>query len=166
MRIYLIGFMASGKSSLGKRLAKKLEYPFFDLDQVVEEESGKSITELFEEDGETVFRGMERAMLHRLSRHTRAVIATGGGTPCFFDNMDYMNATGVSVYLKMSPQSLVYRLKNAQTKRPLLAGKKGEALEDYVRQTLGEREVFYQRAHCVIKGESARAEQIKTMIFG
>lgn len=166
MRIYLIGYMASGKSSLGRRLARKLEYPFFDLDLALEEESGKGIRDMFVEDGEPAFREMEREMLHRLSNNARAVIATGGGTPCFFDNMDFMNETGVSVYLKMSPQSLVHRLENARTARPLIEGKQGEVLADFVRRTLKEREVFYQRAHIIIKGESARAGQIKSMLFG
>ena len=166
MRIYLIGFMGSGKSTIGRRLAKRLAYPFYDLDSVLEEKLGMSIREVFNERGEACFRTEEQKVLHQISKEGRGVIATGGGTPCFFDNMAHMNKTGVTVYLKMSPLSLSHRLENARLKRPLMEGKQGAELLASIRELLMEREPYYLQASCIIKGENAKPEQIMALIFG
>ncbi len=166
MRIYLVGFMGCGKSSLGKRLARKLHYSFLDLDQEVEQNTGKTISEIFRQEGEDWFRRKEQELLHATTGMSRAVIATGGGTPYYFDNMDFMNAQGVTVYLKMSPVSLTYRLEHARKKRPLVSELKGEELFRFVRDKLESREPFYSRAHCIIKGESAKPFQIEALVFG
>ena len=166
MRIYLIGFMGCGKSSLGKRLARKLDYPFVDLDHEIEIDAGKSVTALFEEQGEDWFRRKEQELLHRTVDLPHAVIATGGGTPYYFDNMDFMNANGVTVYLKMSPVSLTHRLEYARKKRPLVSDLKGEELFRFVSDKLESRAPFYNRAHCIIKGESAKPAQIEALVFG
>ncbi len=166
MRIYLIGFMGCGKSSLGKRLAKRLDYPFLDIDTETEKKAGQNVQGIFETHGETYFRSLEQEVLYATTEHDRAVIATGGGTPCFNDNMDFMNANGVTVYLKMAPQSLAYRLEYAQRKRPLIEGNKGDALLQLIYDKLAEREPVYMRSNCVIKGESAKPDQIISLVFG
>ncbi len=166
MRIYLVGFMGCGKSSLGRRLAKKLEYPFLDLDAEVEKQSGRTIPGLFAEKGEEYFRKLEQEVLHKTTDLSRAVIATGGGTPYYFDNMDFMNGQGVTVYLKMSPVSLSHRLENSRRTRPVIEGHKGKDLYQLVRKKLDEREPVYMRSQCIIKGESAKPDQIISLVFG
>lgn len=120
MRIFLLGFMGSGKSSLARELAHKLTYSFIDLDNLVEERSGKKIAEIFENDGEVVFRKIEHDCLLETFSHKNIVIATGGGTPCFFNNIDLINQNGISVYLKFNPGILASRLSNDKGKRPLI----------------------------------------------
>ncbi len=166
MRIYLVGFMGCGKSSLGKRLARKLEYDFLDLDQEIEKQTGKTITEIFRHEGEDWFRRKEKEVLHKTISMERLVISTGGGTPYHFDNMEFMNAHGVTVYLKMSPVSLTHRLENARRKRPLVADLEGGDLQRFVKDRLEQREPFYTKAHCIIKGESVKPSQIEKLIFG
>ncbi len=166
MRIYLIGFMGCGKSSFGKRLAKKLDYQFIDLDKEIEGRTGQSIDDLFRIGGELVFRKYEQEALSETIKHTKAVIATGGGTPCFGDNMLFMNAEGVTVYLRMSLLSITHRLENARYRRPLVKNLKGKELADYVRHKLAEREEHYLQSHCVIKGETVKPDQVIALIFG
>ena len=166
MRIYLVGFMGSGKSSLGKRLARRLEVPFIDLDDEVEQLAGKSIPEIFEELGELHFRKLENEALRKTIEHSSAVIATGGGTPCYFDNMEFINQSGASVYLRLSPQSLAWRLENTQKKRPLLMNYKGDDLLHYIEQKLQEREPWYLQSACVLKGETVRVDQVISLVYG
>ena len=166
MRIYLIGFMGCGKSTFGKRLAKKLDCPFVDLDDEIEQRAGKSIDELFKMEGESVFRKMEQEALLDTIIHKKAVIATGGGTPCFEDNMEFMNAEGVTVYLRMSPLSITHRLENAKKIRPLVHGRKGEELNEFIKKTLSARESYYLQSHCIIKGETVKPDQVISLIFG
>ncbi len=166
MRIYLVGFMGSGKSSLGKRLAKKLDYPFSDIDQEVEAIAGISIPDIFLRYGESRFRQLEQEALHNTLHFHKAVIATGGGTPCFFDNMDFINAHGVSVYLRMSPVSLASRLEHAQKQRPLVENYAGEKLLSYIEEKLQEREPYYLQSKCIIKGETVKIDQIISLVFG
>jgi len=166
MRIYLIGFMGCGKSSFGRRLAKKLDYPFVDLDDEIEQKACKSIEALFQMEGEAVFRKMEQEVLLSTLIHKKAVIATGGGTPCFEDNMDFMNSEGVTVYLQMSPLSIAHRLEQAKRVRPLVKGLKGDELLAFVRSKLAEREEWYFKSHCIIKGETVKPDQVISLVFG
>ncbi len=166
MRIYLIGFMGCGKSSFGKRLAKKLEYPFVDLDEEVERKAGQNIEELFRLEGESVFRKYEQEALLETITHKKAVIAAGGGTPCFEDNMEFMKSEGVTVYLRMSPLSLAHRLESAKRQRPLVQNMKGDKLFEYVKHTLSVREQYYLQSHCVIKGETVKPDQVIALVFG
>lgn len=166
MRIYLVGFMGCGKSSLGKRLARRLNYAFLDTDHEIERETGKRVWELFRDEGEPAFREMERRVLRRSAELEKVVVATGGGTPCFFDNMDFILAHGVSVYLRMSVISLVHRLENARVKRPLLKDFQGEDLFQEISRRLAEREQWYMKAHCIIKGETAKPNHIISLVFG
>ncbi len=166
MRIYLIGFMGCGKSSLGRRLARRLEYPFIDIDNEVERLSGSTIPEIFSSKGEEEFREMEKGVLQSTLDIQKAVIATGGGTPCYSDNMDFMLGNGITVYLKMSPASLSHRLEYARRKRPLIGNMKGERLLSFIESKLIEREEYYIRSHCIIKGESVRPGQVISLVFG
>ncbi|MFO7873594.1 MAG: shikimate kinase [Bacteroidales bacterium] len=166
MRIYLIGFMGSGKSSLGARMARKLNYTFLDLDAEVENTSGLTIPELFDQKGEAYFRELERDALHKTLRHSHVVVATGGGTPCYFNNMVFMKTAGKTVYLKMNPLSLLDRLVNARRRRPLLQDFDQDTLLDYIRNKLAEREASYLQADCIIKGESVKPGQVIILVFG
>lgn len=166
MRIYLIGFMGSGKTTLGRRLARKLGYDFMDLDLELENQSGMSIPDIFRTAGEAGFREMERVQLQATALRDNLVIATGGGTPCFFDNMEFIRNHGKAVYLRMSHLSLAHRLNDAFVKRPLLENLQGKELEDYIQAKLAEREPCYLKAHCVIKGETAKPDHIIALVFG
>lgn len=151
-RIYLIGFMGSGKSTAGKRLASRLGYQFRDLDNMIERQYKTSIPLLFEQYDEQAFRLLERDMLHETTNLHKTVIATGGGTPCFFDNMDFINENGCSVYFEFPPSALANRLQHAKRKRPLLNEVKPEQLTDNIAARLEKRLPYYEQAHIIIKG--------------
>ena len=122
-RLILIGFMGSGKTTLGRALAKELGLTFIDLDNYIELRRCKSINRRFEESGEDGFRTIERNLLHEVCEFENVVISAGGGTPCFFDNIDYMNAQGTTIYLQVSNERLLERLRIAKSRRPLLKDK-------------------------------------------
>lgn len=148
--IFLIGYMGSGKTTLAKKLASKLEIPFIDTDDEIVKEIGMSITEYFQLHGEDKFRELERRHLQKVGQQD-AIVSTGGGSPCFFDNMQWMNDNGVSIYLQMSPKSLFDRLSQSKpNKRPILIGKTEEELFDFISEKLIEREPFYKQAHLII----------------
>jgi shikimate kinase len=152
MKVFLVGFMGSGKSTAAKKLASRLGYEALDLDALIERGEGRSIDELFRLEGEEGFRELEYRYLRTLKDRQQAVIATGGGTPCYYGNMGYMNATGITVYLKMTPAQLHSRLKNAAGNRPLLKGLAGEDLLQSIVQKLDEREDFYLQAAMTFDG--------------
>ncbi len=166
MRIYLLGFMGSGKSSLGRRLARRLGYDFYDTDQAVEARWGMSVAEMFQREGEAVFRDRERQALLETAGMERVVVATGGGTPCHGDNMAFIRQHGVSVYLRMAESSLAHRLEHARVPRPLVKGLKGPALLQEITRRLAEREPWYLQAHCIIKGETVRPDHVIALVFG
>jgi len=152
MKFYLIGFMGSGKTTAGKKMAALLNSSFTDLDNLVEREAVTTISELFNE-GEEKFREAERRALHGTAEIASGVISTGGGTPCFYDNMDWMNAHGITVYLRLDPESLCHRLLSSKRPRPLISGKSPEQLKQYITETLKEREKFYRQARYMVRGE-------------
>ena len=152
--IYLIGFMGSGKSTLGRQLAKVLGWEFIDLDDLFEEKFRTTIPLFFKEFGETGFRDAEKATLHDTITMKNTVIAAGGGTPCYFDNMEFMNKNGVTMYLKVWPEELASRLSSSKIVRPLIQGKKGDELVAYIREKLTEREPFYNKAQIIADGTS------------
>jgi shikimate kinase len=159
MLIYLTGFMGAGKTTVGKKLASHLKYNFIDLDQQVEKETGKSIALLFEE-GENRFRETETHILKKTLNIENTVVATGGGTPCFNDNMNWMNDNGFTVYLKLTTGSLFHRLAESKQNRPLLDGKSDVALMEFIIQALQERERFYNMSKLIFKGENADMVQL------
>lgn len=162
MLIYLIGFMGCGKSTHGKALAKHLGFDFIDMDEALQQSVSKLIADLFNEPGgEAAFRKLESEWLKKnAALLTHTVIATGGGAPCFFDNMEVMNKTGITVYLDLHPGSLFHRLAPAKEKRPLIAGLSDVELMDFIHTKLLEREHFYRQAHLIIKGESLNVKSL------
>ena len=145
-KIFLIGYMASGKSSTGKTLAAQLGYEFIDLDKFIEQEYKMTIPEIFSAKGEKEFRAMEHNALKKVIEKGKTVVACGGGTPCYYGNMELMNNNGTTVYLKMSTDSLVNRLLSAKEKRPLIANKDEKQLREFVNRQLAKREDTYHQA--------------------
>ncbi|GHT01403.1 shikimate kinase [Bacteroidia bacterium] len=147
-KIFLIGYMGAGKTTIGKQLASAFGLQFIDLDLFIENRYHKKVSELFAEKGENGFREIEKKALHEVSEFEDVVISTGGGTPCFFDNMQVMNAIGQTVYLKIPPEELAARLiKNSHKgSRPLLNNKTDEEIKQYVRDNLALRELFYNQS--------------------
>ncbi|MDR3118502.1 MAG: shikimate kinase [Mediterranea sp.] len=146
IRIFLIGYMGAGKTTLGKAFARELNLSFVDLDWYIEERFHKTVSELFVEKGEDGFRKIERKMLHEVGEFENVVISTGGGTPCFFDNMDYMNQRGTTVYLNVGPDVLHRRLIVATQSRPILKGKTAGELYAFIVEKLAERIPCYSMA--------------------
>ena len=145
-RIFLIGYMGAGKTTLGKAFARALGLTFVDLDWYIESRMRKTVSQIFAEKGEEGFRKIEYNMLHEVAEFEDVIISCGGGTPCFFDNMDYLNEQGDVVYLKASPETLYKHLLMAKVERPLLKGKSTEELIAYITEHLKEREPFYEKA--------------------
>ena len=145
-RIIFIGYMGSGKTRVGKALSKALNIPFYDLDWYIETRRRKKISDIFAEHGEEGFRQIERNMLHEVAEFEDVIISCGGGTPCFFDNIDYLNRQGDVVWLKATPEVLYQHLLMSKGDRPLLKGKSPEELITFIREQLSVREPFYQKA--------------------
>ena len=138
--------MGSGKTTVGKALSKDLGIPFYDLDWYIESRMRKTVAQIFAERGEEGFRKIEHNMLHEVAEFENVIISCGGGTPCFFDNMDYMNGQGETVYLKASPEVLYGHLKMGKTERPLLKNKTPEEMQVFIADQLEKREPFYTKA--------------------
>lgn len=145
-RIILIGYMGSGKTTVGRALAADLGVPFYDLDWYIENRMRKTVSQIFAERGEEGFRAIEHNMLHEVAEFENVVISCGGGTPCFFDNMEYINSKAETVYLKSNPEVLFKHLKMGKTVRPLLNGKTAEEVKEFIQQQLKQREVYYTQA--------------------
>ncbi len=145
-RIILIGYMGAGKTTLGRQLAKDTGLMFYDLDWYIQNRMHRTVAQIFEESGEDGFRTIERNMLHEVAEFENIVLSCGGGTPCFFDNMDFLNAQGETVYLKASTEVLCAHLRMGKGVRPLLLNKTPEEVEAFVREQLKAREPFYMKA--------------------
>lgn len=145
-RIFLIGYMGAGKTTLGRALAKELNIQFIDLDSYIEERLCKSVSQIFAEKGEAGFRDIERRMLHEAGEFENVIISTGGGTPCFFDNIEYMNGQGTTVFLDVPIDRLFIRLSIARKKRPLIMNKSDEELRSFIAEQLGKRLPHYSKA--------------------
>ena len=145
-RIILLGYMGAGKTTVGKQLAEELGLMFYDLDWYITSRMRRTVAQIFADDGEEGFRKIERNMLHEVAEFENIVLSCGGGTPCFFDNMDYLNQQGDTVYLKAAPEVLYQHLKMGKGVRPLLLNKTHEEVETFVREQLEQREPFYAKA--------------------
>ncbi len=152
-RIFLTGYMGAGKTTMGKALARRLDLQFIDLDWYIEERFRKTVGELFAEHGEAGFRELERKMLREVSEFENVVISTGGGAPCFFDNMEHMNRMGRTVFLDVHPDVLFRRLVVAKRQRPILRGKSDQELKAFIIDALKKREPFYRQAQHVFKAD-------------
>ena len=149
-RIILVGYMGSGKTTVGKALSKETGMMFYDLDWYIESRMRKSVSQIFAEKGEDGFRKIEYNMLHEVAEFEDVIISCGGGTPCFFDNMDYLNQQGDVVYLKATPETLYKHLLMAKIERPLLKGKSADELIAYITEHLKERAPFYEKARHIL----------------
>lgn len=165
MKVFLIGFMGCGKSTMGKRLAKKTGYTFVDLDQQLEKAMGMTIGAYFSEYGEAAFRTLESETLQTFDYPPNAIVATGGGAPCFFDNIEWMNRNGLSVYIEMSPLALAKRLENGKDKRPLLKDLNETQMVEFIKSRLEERDVFYKRALLTVNGIDLTADALWSLIL-
>ena len=153
IRIFLIGYMGAGKTTLGKAFARAMGLTFVDLDWYIEERFHKTVSQIFTERGEEGFRELEKRMLHEVSDFENVVISVGGGTPCFFDNMEYMNQVGETVFLDVDNKVLFRRLKVAKQQRPLLANKTDDELMAFIQEALEKRLPHYTKAKHVFNGE-------------
>lgn len=152
-RIFLIGYMGAGKTTVGKILAERLALSFIDLDHYIESRYHQTIGQIFTEKGEDGFRQIERKMLREVADFENVLISTGGGIPCFYDNIEFMNKTGITVYLKVSVEELAARLEGCKGTRPVLQGRSGEELKTFIAQNLEKRTPFYSQATIVYDAE-------------
>lgn len=157
--------MGSGKSTIGKRLAKQMNYAFIDSDHAIEKLHHKSIAQIFETDGEAHFRNLEKEWVQNFNQ-TNTVVSLGGGTPCFNDLMSLINSKGVTIYLNLPPKALLSRLLGAKTVRPLIETyrDKPEKLLEFIEQNLSEREVHYKQAQLEVDGLHVTVEQLMQLI--
>ncbi|THU39922.1 shikimate kinase [Niastella caeni] len=156
MRIFLIGFMGSGKTHWGKQVAQRLSLPFYDLDEVIVEEEKRSIPEIFGESGEEYFRNKEKIVLEKIvDENTNMVLSCGGGTPCFFNNIEFMKKYGAVVWLNTHVDVLLHRLMKERVQRPLLKDIQDEDLKHYIIRKLNERRMYYEQADVIIDKEDA-----------
>lgn len=163
-RIYLIGFMGSGKTTLGKKLARELQYGFVDLDDFFEERYKIEIHDFFGKYDEPLFRKLENQNLEKTFSMKKVVIATGGGTPCYYKAIDKINENGCSIYLEMNPAALTNRLISAKRIRPLILNKSKEELQTFISLKLNEREPFYKKARLIVNGLSVNAKELSQII--
>ena len=163
-RVYLIGYMGCGKTTIGKRLAKSLGWDVIDMDSRIENRYRKTIPDIFASEGEESFRKKERFILEELSSLENVVVSTGGGAPCFFDNIDVMNSSGLCVYIRMTPEALAARLRNAKSNRPLLKDKTEEELTNFIKEQLEKRRAFYEQARYVIDNDNGTPEEAAAKI--
>lgn len=150
--------MGAGKTTVGRALSKRTGLSFIDLDYYIEGRYRKTVSQIFAEKGEEGFRKIERNLLHEVAAFEDVLVSTGGGTPCFFDNMDYMNACGATIYLKVSVEELARRLEVCKRTRPVLRGRSGEELRDFIAESLERREPYYGKASVVFDAERMLTE--------
>ncbi len=143
--------MGVGKTTLGKQFAKQLHYSYLDLDKEIEKSEGKSIPEIFEQKGEAYFRQLEQRALHATAARNHLVIATGGGTPCYYNNMEWMNEQGKTIYLKANAAFILSRISAFPDKRPLLKGKSPDELAVFIAELLENRSPYYNKAQLIVE---------------
>lgn len=148
--IYLMGYMGSGKSTLGRKIANLLNYNFIDLDEEIEKKAGVSIEEIFEREGEKYFRRLESEQLAATAGKKDTVISLGGGTPCSNENIEFIKKHGFSIYINLPAKALYQRLTNAKIKRPLLKNISGNKLLEFIDKQLKERELYYEQADYIV----------------
>ena len=159
-RIYLIGFMGCGKSHTGRQLAENLHWGFIDLDDLIEKRYASTIEDIFKRSGEIAFRNYEAETLRNLELFDNTIVSVGGGAPCFSDNIDFMNSSGKTIYLRMSPALLSERLRTDKKPRPLLKNLNPGQLEDFIRIKLTEREIYYLKASEVVEADDLKINDL------
>jgi shikimate kinase len=164
IKIFLIGFMGSGKTHWGKIWAAKSGLQFFDLDEVIEQEEKKSVAEIFSQKGEAYFRQREMEMLQTFGTKENCIIACGGGTPCFNNNMQWMNANGTTVYLLATAKEIFKRVITEQQKRPLIKDFSPQELLVFIENKLQEREIYYSQAKIILPVSAITADSINSIL--
>jgi len=164
MRIFLIGFMGCGKSTMGRSLASLLNLTFIDLDTYIEGKYFKTVPQIFAEEGEAEFRKKENKVLQEVSLFDDVIVATGGGVPCFFNNMEVMNQSGYCVFLDVEIDTLVDRLMHSKTERPLIKGKSREELRSFIEVLMLKRRPFYEKAKYILKGSEILPADVVEMV--
>ena len=165
MRVYLIGFMGSGKSFWGRKLSAGMGFPFFDLDDEIVLQEKKPITEIFAEKGEEYFRMVEKDLLEKLTEaNENMILSCGGGTPCFFGNIDFMKKMGKVVWLNTSTDVLVERLLREKKHRPLLRDIPDDDMKSFIVKKLHDRKLYYEQAHLALREETLSPEQIQKAV--
>jgi shikimate kinase len=162
--IFLIGFMGSGKTTTGRRLAERLGFRFTDLDDLIEENENMAVTEIFALRGEDYFRKAESRALQELLKGNNLVVACGGGTPCFFDNMRKMKSAGITVYLEVSAGILAGRLSREHLSRPLVAGMQGNELKLHIGKLLAGREGWYRQCDIIYNADNPDVDELHDLI--
>lgn len=163
--IFLIGMPGSGKTTLGKQLAEVLEKDFIDLDEIIEKIEKRSINQIFEKEGESKFREIEhQALISAIAENQNFVMATGGGAACFFDNLDLMKVAGITVYLDISSNELLERLKPHIAHRPLLRGKSDEELLTDIKRRLENRRKHYEKADIIVRSDNISLDDLLQII--
>ena len=158
--------MGCGKTHLGKELSQKLGIPFFDLDDQIIASEGKSINEIFAENGEEFFRLKEKEVLYLVTEsHESFVMACGGGTPCFYNNIDYMNGSGTTVWINCSVDCLFSRLKKEKEKRPLIRELSDDQLRGFIVKKFADRKIFYQQSNIILNEDQIDMDQLVNQIF-
>lgn len=154
MLVFLVGFMGSGKTTIGLEIAKALDIDFFDMDELIQDQQAMTISEIFRNYGQDYFRALERDMIRDFGQSFDGdvVIATGGGAPCFFDNIEQMNQIGTTVYLNLQPATLLERLEGEADGRPLIAGKTSEEMLDLINKMHEQRAPYYEKSSYVVDG--------------
>jgi shikimate kinase len=166
MKIFLIGFMGSGKSHWGRLLSEKLNIPFFDLDEQVVLKEGKAIPEIFGDQGEEHFRLLEKEMLHIITgRYDTFVMACGGGTPCYFNNIEFMHQAGTTVWINAPLDTLFHRLVSEKEKRPLIKDLTDDQLKNYIQKKFADRKIYYEQADVTVDEEPVQLEKLIEKIF-
>jgi len=159
-RIVLVGFAGAGKSTVAKKIAQHFNYLMLDTDKMLEEKYKISVFDVFEKYDENVFRKLEHNILVEALKQENVVIATGGGAPCFFNAMEFINENACSIYIEMSPKSLTHRLLNAKVTRPHTHNKTEEELLAFITEQLALRQPIYRQAHFTVKGEDFDFENV------
>lgn len=157
--LFLVGYMCAGKTTLGRALAETFGLSFYDTDKYIETNCQQSISSIFEYLGENAFRKMEQACLHELAPFDNTLVSTGGGMPCYADNMDYMNSMGYTIYLQLSPETLLQRLLQEKQSRPLIRHLNADDLAARVQRELALREPYYLKAQCVFPTDGLCQEE-------
>ncbi len=166
MKIYLIGFMGSGKTHWGRLLSEKLGVRFFDLDEEIVVQAGKPITEIFATTGEEHFRMLEKDILRHISEmHESFIMACGGGTPCYFNNIEFMNQAGTSVWINTPVETLFSRLVNQKSKRPLIRDLSDDQLRGFISKKFSDRRMYYEQAELVVDEEPVELDKLIETIF-
>lgn len=166
MRIFLIGFMGSGKTYWGRQVSQKLNMPFFDLDEQIVNSENKSITEIFATEGEEYFRLKEKEILHIITEsHSSFVMSCGGGAPCYFNNIEYMNRAGTTVWINASVDTLFKRLVKEKEQRPLLKGLSDESLKLFIKKKFSDRKIYYDQADLIIEDEDITLDHFIERVF-